>query len=90
MGSALVKFKIMPASAESDLENMKSFLRELLGKEDVKGINFEEEPVAFGLRALLVSFTWPEEKPLEDLQNNFENMEDVNSVQLLDIRRAIG
>ncbi len=89
MGSALVKFKIMPSSAEANLENIKSQIKNLLEKNDVKGINFEEEPVAFGLMALLFSFTWPEEKPLESIQESFENVEDVNSVQLLDIRRAV-
>lgn len=90
MGSAVVKFKIMPTSAEANLEEMRSEFKGLLEKEEVKGINFEEEPVAFGLMSLIITFNWPEEKPLESLQESFEKIEDVNSVQLLDIRRAIG
>ncbi len=90
MGSASIKYKIMPSSPEADIRKIESETKSLLEKEGVKAVNFEEQPVAFGLRALIVLFVWPEERPLEDIQEKMERIENVNSVQLLDIRRAVG
>ena len=44
----------------------------------------------FGLKAVILSFAWPEEKELEDLEQQLKQVEDVNSVQVVDIRRAVG
>jgi len=90
MGTAAVKMKFMPSSPEVDLEEMKNKLKKILDNENVPNPNFEEEPVAFGLKAIIATFGWPEEKPLEELEESFGKIENVNSVQLIDIRRAIG
>ncbi len=90
MGIAVVKFKIMPSSPEADLENIKLKIKEIVEKQGVKNPNFEEEPIAFGLKAILIIFGWPEEKPLEELEEKLKQIQDVNSIQLVDIRRAIG
>ncbi len=54
------------------------------------GIKFEIQPIAFGLKALIVLFGWPEEKELEELENKLKNIEEVSSIGILDMRRAIG
>jgi len=90
MGTAAVKMKFMPSSPDVDLENLKSEIIKVLENEEVKNPGFEEEPIAFGLKAVIVMFGWPEEKPLEKLEESFSKIENVNSVQLIDIRRAIG
>jgi len=90
MGTAAVKMKFMPSSLESSLEEIKTKIEEILNSEDVPHSSFEEEPVAFGLKALIATFGWPEEKELEPLEKRFSEIENVNSVELIDIRRAIG
>jgi len=90
MGMVVVKFKFMPSSTEVDFEAIKDKIREILQTEKVQNPNFEEEPIAFGLKALVAMFGWPEEKPLEELEENFKKIENVKSVELIDIRRAIG
>ena len=55
-----------------------------------KNCNFEEEPIAFGLKAIIALFAWPEEKELESLENELKDIEGVNSIQVIDIRRAFG
>jgi len=90
MGTAAVKMKFMPSSPAVDLEEMKNNVGKILDSEGVKNPGFEEEPIAFGLKAVITTFGWPEEKPLEELEESFKKIENVNSVQLIDIRRAIG
>ena len=90
MGTAVVKMKVMPTSPEVDLEKMKEEVKDLIEKAGGKGCNLEEEPIAFGLKAIIAMFAWPEELELDNLEANLQKIEDVNSVQLIDIRRALG
>ena len=53
MGIALVKLKIMPESLEVNLEELKEKVKATIGSEIDSEINFEEEPIAFGLKALI-------------------------------------
>ena len=90
MGTVGVKLKIMPESVETDLESIK-----LNGKEKIeqqKGVltSFEEEPIAFGLKALIATFAWPEEQDTDIIENMFNEIKGVSSVQIIDYRRALG
>ncbi len=89
MGTVLVKIKMMPSSPETNLEEIKSNVKEML-EEEANNISFEIQPIAFGLKALIVLFAWPEEKELESFQESLEKIEGVNSVEVIDMRRAIG
>ena len=75
MGTAAVKMKFMPSSPEVDLEDLKESVVKILENEEVKNPGFEEEPIAFGLKAVIATFGWPEEKPLEDLEESFKKIE---------------
>jgi len=90
MGTALVKIKILPASTEIDLEKLKETIKSLIEGKGGKNCNIEEEPIAFGLVALVPSFAWPEEKELEVLEGEMNRLEEVSSIQIVDMRRAIG
>lgn len=90
MGLAVVKIKIMPTSPEENLEKIEESMREVLTKEGVKNPQFEIQPIAFGLKAIIAMFGWPEEKELDTLEETLKKIEGVNSVEILDIRRAIG
>ena len=90
MSIAAVKIKIMPDSPDTDMNKLEHNVKALLEKQGVKNPVFEIHPIAFGLKALIVLFGWPEEKELEELENELQTIEGVSSVQLLDIRRAIG
>ena len=90
MGITAVKIKLMPISPDVNLEEIRKRTEEIMGKHDVKNPQFEEQPIAFGLNAIIVLFAWPEEKELEDLESELEKIENIKSVQVIDIRRAIG
>ncbi len=90
MGTAAVKIRILPTSPEADLEKLKEAIKNLIEKNGGKNCSFEEEPIAFGLKAIIILFAWPEESELEELENSLNKLEEVSSLQVIDMRRAFG
>ncbi|MCH8945892.1 MAG: elongation factor 1-beta [Nanoarchaeota archaeon] len=90
MGDISVKIKLMPSSVETNLEEIKEKSKAILEEKGGKNVRFEEEPIAFGLKAIIVFFIWSEEKELESIEKYLEKIENVNSLQVLDIRKTIG
>lgn len=89
MGTALITIKLMPASLETDLEDVKGKAIKLLEEKGAKRPRFEEEPVAFGLKALKVFFEISEDQELDPIEQGLAEMEGVNSSQVIDMRRAL-
>ena len=90
MGQINVKIKLMPSSPEVNLKEIEEKTKIVIEENEGSNVYFEEEPIAFGLTAIIVFFIWPEKKELEPLENLLEKIENVSSKQLLDIRKAIG
>jgi elongation factor 1-beta len=92
MASVVVTLKIMPKSPDVDLkaveEKIKSEIVAFAGEGETKT---EVEPVAFGLKALKIIFVMDEAKgSTEPLEKKIQEVEGVNSVEVTDVRRAIG
>ena len=92
MANVVVTVKIMPEDPETDLNGLKVEAEKAISKYVGKGdIREEREPIAFGLVALKLTFVMDESKggldPLEDI---LRNLDGVNSVEIVDVRRAIG
>jgi len=64
--------------------------KEVLEKGQGKNCNFEEELIAFGLKAIIVSFDIDEFHDLELIERGLEKIENVNSARVIDMRRAFG
>jgi len=90
MGIALITLKIMPSSPEANLEEIKTRAKEVIEKSEGKIGEFKEEPIAFGLKAVIVNFELDESKELEEIEESLKNIENVNSTQVTDMRRAFG
>jgi len=90
MGTVLVTLKIMPESLEADLEKIKQTSKEIIEKEQGKIGEVKEEPVAFGLKAVIIAFSLDESKELEPIENQIKSLENISSVQVIDMRRAFG
>ncbi len=90
MGIAAVKIRILPTSPETELESLKETVKVIVEREGGKNCSFEEEPIAFGLKAIIAFFAWPEELELEELENSLKKIEEVSSLQVIDMRRAFG
>ena len=92
MARVVVTFRIMPQSPNVDLSNIENQAK----KEIVEFCNAEEfktkiEPIAFGLKALNIIFVMDESKgSTEELENKVSRIEGVESVEVTDVRRAIG
>ena len=92
MAQVVVTLKIMPESVEVDLnkikEQAKNKIIDFAGAGDMK---IEEQPIAFGLKALNIIFIMDEAKgSTEPLEDSILDVEGVQSVEVTDVRRAIG
>jgi len=81
------KYKLMPESPETDLEKIKVDAQKIV--EEFGGTNkeYEIQPVAFGLKSIIVFFFYPDDKDPEQLENKFASIENVNSCELIDMRK---
>tara|TARA_Y100000310_G_C20339836_1_gene649257 strand:- start:186 stop:464 length:279 start_codon:yes stop_codon:yes gene_type:complete len=92
MAVVIVTLKIMPESPETDLNNLETQAKaKIIDFSETKEIKTEQEPVAFGLKALKITFVMDESKGSTDsLEENIKNIDGVNSAEAVDVRRAIG
>jgi len=91
MAQIVVTLRIMPESPKTDLgqikEKSKVKIREFGGEVG----KVEEEPIAFGLKAVNIIFIIDEGKgSLDPLEETINKIDGVNSVEVSDVRRAIG
>ena len=92
MAQVVITLRIMPSNIDVDLHALESKVKE----EIVKFCNSLEfrasiQPIAFGLKALQMIFVMEESKgSTEELENNISKIEGIESVEVTDVRRAIG
>ncbi|MFH1500325.1 MAG: elongation factor 1-beta [archaeon] len=85
-----LRIKVMPTSPEVDLEEIKVKIKEKIESQEGKINNMEEEPIAFGLKAIIVTIAWPEVKETDLAEDAIKEIENVSSTQVIDYRRAFG
>ncbi|MEM4756101.1 MAG: elongation factor 1-beta [Candidatus Woesearchaeota archaeon] len=94
MANAIVTIRIMPESPEADRKAITHeairLIADFIG-DDPDQIKVKEEPVAFGLVSIHLSFVMDEAKGLpESLEEQLSSIDQVQSAQVIDFRRAIG
>ena len=89
-GIVAVIVKIMPNGPDEDLEKIKTGAKERLKEDGALNISFELKDVAFGLKAVMVKFAWPEEKDTSIFEDKLAGIEGVSSAVTDDYRRAFG
>lgn len=90
MALALIKVKIMPESPSTNLDEIETNAKEILTNQGSKSIRFEREPIAFGLTAVIVGFSWDDTQSNEEVVEELRKIENVSSAEVIDYRRAIG
>ena len=92
MGTVIATIKIMPTSPEVDLEAIKIIVKEKIASFAGEGETKSTiEPVAFGLNSLSIIFVMDEDLGSPDvLSEQVAEMKEVNSAEIVDVRRAIG
>jgi elongation factor 1-beta len=92
VSKVLVDLKVLPESPEVDYEELAEEVRERLESldivESVEGI--EEEPIAFGLKALRVKVVVPDaEGGTDRLEEELRDLEHVNQVEVVSASRTL-
>ena len=87
MGEVAAKIKIMPGGVETDLEALKGRLEAVI-PEGVKLHGFSEEPIAFGLKAVIaVVVVGDIEGGTDRVEEAFAAVDDVESVSVMELGR---
>ncbi|MBM3246928.1 elongation factor 1-beta [Candidatus Pacearchaeota archaeon] len=90
MGFTAVQMKLMPESPSVDLKAIEVSAEQIINSMHKTQVRVEEQPIAFGLKAIILSFAWNDEIELEKLEAEFQKIPQVSSVEVLDIRKAFG
>jgi elongation factor 1-beta len=82
----------MPQSPSIDLSKIEAEAKnEIIAFCNSKEFKTQIEPIAFGLKALNILFVMDENKgSTEELENKISQIDGVESVEVTDVRRAIG
>jgi elongation factor 1-beta len=91
MAQVIVTITIMPESPDTDLNHILQQVTKKVASFGGEVGRHEEEPIAFGLKALKVTFVMDESKgSTEALEQDIAHMPDVASAETTDVRRAVG
>ncbi|MBS3128039.1 elongation factor 1-beta [Candidatus Woesearchaeota archaeon] len=91
MAKVIVTLKLMPDSPEVDLSLVKDHARKLVEKYGAQYGKDEMHPVAFGLKALhLILIVDEEQGSTDKLEAQLKTIQGVQSVEVIDVRRALG
>ena len=89
MANVLVSMKIFPCDVNIDLEDLKKTIKDRL-PDFASVYRFEEEPIAFGLVAIIAHLLIPEDKAggLDEVEAALKNIDEISNLQTLTIRRV--
>lgn len=89
MGEVVATIKVMPDSPETDFEALKAGIADVIPK-GVRLSGFAEEPVAFGLKALIVTVVLGDlEGGTDPVESAIASVEGVESLQVVEVGRAL-
>ncbi len=85
MGDVLVTYKIMPEGVDVDFEKMKEEVKKRVGTLG-KIAEFDLQPIAFGLKALVVKVIVKDEGGIADkIEEEFNKIENVQGVVIEEV-----
>jgi len=89
MGSVIVTYKVFPEDIMENFDDLKKNIEKCL-PEFASLEGYGEEPIAFGLVALLVQVRFPEDKTgiVDEFETEIGKIERVSQVQTLFVRRS--
>ena len=91
MANVIITLKIMPESPDADLSKIEESAKKMISKFGGEVGKVDIIPVAFGLKALNIYFVMDEKKGSTDkLETEISTISEVMSVEVTDVRRAIG
>jgi elongation factor 1-beta len=88
MAKILISYRILPAEVTVDLDKLRTKIKEKL-PEYSSVHRFAEEPIAYGLTALIAHIIIPEDKSgvLEELEKALQNISEISQIETQTIHR---
>jgi len=88
MAKVLASIKIFPSDITTDLNQLKKKIEKELPKY-ASVYKFDEEPIAFGLTALIAHIILPEEKEggLDEVEKQIQEVDEISQIQTMMVRR---
>lgn len=89
MGNVVISYKIFPIDITVDFNVLRKKIEDCL-PEFASIYGFGEEPIAFGLNALIAHIKIPEDKSgvLEELEKRLEEISEISQIQPVMVRRT--
>jgi translation elongation factor aEF-1 beta len=89
MAKVLISMKILPSDVTIDLNLLKKKIEKELPK-FASVYKFNEEPIAFGLTALIAHIIVPEEKSggLDKVEQQLQKIDEISQMETLMVRRV--
>ena len=89
MGSVIVTYKVFPEDIVENFDKLKKEI-ETIKPEFAAVEGYGEEPVAFGLKALLVQVKFPEDKTgiVDEFEERLGKISGVSQAQCMFVRRS--
>ena len=89
MAKVLISLKIFPSDVDVNLESLKKKIEECL-PDFASVYRFEEEPIAFGLVAIIAHVLVPEDKAggIDEVEAALKKIDEISNFQALTIRRV--
>jgi elongation factor 1-beta len=89
MGSIIVTYKVFPEDIIESFDPLKKKVEACLPKSSIVE-GYGEEPIAFGLKALLVQVRFPEDETgiVDEFETELGKIAGVSQVQTLMVRRS--
>jgi len=88
LAKVLVSMKIFPEDITIPFDKLKEQIQAII-PQDSKILRFDEEPIAYGLNALIAHILIPEEKQeeLENIENGIKQIQGVSNIQTFMMQR---
>ena len=89
MGSVLVTYKVFPEDIVENFDDLKTKIKAVLPEHSsIEG--YGEEPIAFGLKALLIQIKFPEDKTglVDEFETALAKIPGVSQAQTFQVRRT--
>jgi translation elongation factor aEF-1 beta len=89
MGNVVVSYKIFPTDITVDFNDLRKKIEGCL-PESASIYGFGEEPIAYGLNALIAHIKIPEDKTgvLEAVEKKLEGISEISQIQTVMVRRT--
>ena len=90
MANIVISYKIFPTGIEVDFNQLQKRIEKILPSPAKVYANYQTEPIAFGLNALIAHIQIPEDETgiLDKVEQSIEKIPTVSQIQTLVVRRT--